>query len=567
MQFNLIDDRWIPVKLRDGTETMIAPWQVIDGFYDNPVVALNAPRPDFNGALIQFLIGLVQTVAAPDKKSEWKKLLAEPPLPDELKAKFSTVRHAFELGGEGARFMQAFEPLNDATVVGIAGLLIDAPGQNALDLNTDHFNKRGSVNNMCPACCAMALFTSQINAYGDGPGYRTSLRGGSGPLTTLIISDERHNTLWQLIWLNVLEQSIFLNLCGDPETIRPDHTFPWLASTRTSEKDTGIETTPIDVHPAQMFWSMSQRIRLVFDDNEASQCDLCDSIATSPIKRYYKKNSGVNYVGSWLHPLTPYSRKDDGTTIPAHGEKGGITYRHWLGYVQADSANNRMPARIVQEFSERQKPEWQFRLWVFGYDIYNSAKIRCWYEAKIPLLTLDNDLMKIIENETANLVTSASEVISNTKSAIKRALFSRVKEIKKNGVAVWETPSTIKEDKKELFYQIATAFWHNTEPAFYRTIYSLKQAIESGNGSLKACMEWHRDICNEADNIFKSHVLSSPIEDANPKRVVIARNELEQFNRSKGIKELLGLPVAQQSSNMAVKKRDQKQPEQKELGF
>ncbi|MGO9954161.1 MAG: type I-E CRISPR-associated protein Cse1/CasA [Dissulfurispiraceae bacterium] len=111
MQFNLIDEKWIPIKRRDGTEENIAPWEVTDGFIENPVVSLNAPRPDFDGSLIQFLIGLVQTTAAPANRIEWKLKLNKPPETDELQMKCATVRHAFELAGDGPRFMQDFDEL------------------------------------------------------------------------------------------------------------------------------------------------------------------------------------------------------------------------------------------------------------------------------------------------------------------------------------------------------------------------------------------------------------------------------------------------------------------------
>lgn len=567
MQFNLLDERWIPVIRRDGTKTMIAPWEVTEQFAENPVVSLDAPRPDFNGALVQFLIGLVQTVAAPQNGLEWRKRLEDPPPPDELKEKFAVVRHAFELGGDGPRFMQDFEPFADFTISGVAGLLIDAPGENALAQNKDHFIKRGTVNAMCLPCCATALFTSQINAYGDGPGYRTSLRGGSGPLTTLVVSDDRHNTLWQLIWLNILENRIFLNTCANSDKVSPKDTFPWLAETRTSEKDTGVETTPMDVHPAQMFWSMSQRIKLNTEEAQICNCDICGNVSDSGVMTFKKKNSGVNYVGSWLHPLTPYGRKEDGTTIPSHGERGGLTYRHWLGYINVDVTNKKSPAMVVHEFYGRVMPDWQFRLWVFGFDIYNSAKVRCWYEAKMPLLDVDKKMLKEFEDETANLIVSASEVVANTKSAVKRALFSKVKEIKKNGEAAWETPSSIKEDK-ELFHQLALGFWQDTESAFYQSVNRIKGCLESGEDRLDAKKDWHRSLCSAAEDIFSSHVMSSSIEDTDPRRVVIARKELERNNRSMKIKGLLGIPVDPPGNDKKAKtKNDLQQSKQKERGF
>jgi CRISPR system Cascade subunit CasA len=65
---NLITDPWIPVIRRNGPDK-IKPWQIAET--DNPVMELNAPRPDFQGALYQFLIGLVQTCFAPEDEDEW----------------------------------------------------------------------------------------------------------------------------------------------------------------------------------------------------------------------------------------------------------------------------------------------------------------------------------------------------------------------------------------------------------------------------------------------------------------------------------------------------------------
>lgn len=563
MKFNLIDEKWISVKRKDKTTDRIttdwiSPWEVTDDFEKNPVVALDAPRPDFNGALIQFLIGLVQTTFAPANRIEWKQKLRTAPSPDQLKTAFMTVHPAFELGGDGPRFMQDFQTLNGATLSGIAGLLIDAPGINALVNNTDHFIKRGTVDRICLCCCATALFTSQINAYGDGPGYRTSLRGGSGPLTTLILGDERHNTLWHLIWLNVLEQATFLNLSGNQKKTRQEDSFPWIAQTRTSEKHAGVETCPMDVHPAQMFWSMSQRIKLMIDESLTGTCDLCGSLSTTLISSYNKKNNGVNYVGSWLHPLTPYSRKKDGTTLPAHGTLGGIVYRHWLGYVQKDNANNKEPARVVHEFYDRQNPDWQFRLWIFGYDIYKKAKIRCWYDAKMPLITVKKEYATTYEDRIASLIKAANIVCGNIKIAIKRALHGKpevdpkTKRIKWKYQDIKNIPAEEEKERekvlyhksvkeKTLFMEVETHFWQKTESAFYITLIGVKEALESGNDYSAALRSWHHALCSEAINQFDVHIFNGPVEDVDIKKASLARKELNDFNKGTFVKSLLGL--------------------------
>lgn len=55
---HLLDDPWIPVTRKNGDRDYIAPYQITAEHDTNPVIELNAPRPDFNGALIQFLIAV-----------------------------------------------------------------------------------------------------------------------------------------------------------------------------------------------------------------------------------------------------------------------------------------------------------------------------------------------------------------------------------------------------------------------------------------------------------------------------------------------------------------------------
>ncbi len=547
MQFNLIDERWIPVRRQDGTTTRIAPWEVTAGFADNPVVALDAPRPDFNGALIQFLIGLVQTAATPRSGAEWRQRLSDPPTPEELKEKFASIRHAFELGGDGARFMQDLEDIS-ADHGGVDGLLIETPGQNALVNNTDHFIKRSTGEGMCPTCCATALFAFQTNSPSGGPGYMTSLRGG-GPLTTLVLGDNHHNTLWQLIYLNVLEHGKFSNICGNPDLVEGKYTFPWLGETkkgkrRKGEVFYGEDTAPQDAHPATMFWAMPRRIRLNLTDISSGSCDVCGNSSDSLVTSYKEVNGGASYNG-WLHPLSPYyeqTTKEKTSVLPVHAQPGGMTYRHWLGFVVQDGNEKKMPARIVHEFIyERwtEKSGWQFRLWGFGYDMDNM-KARCWYEATMPLLSVNTSIRSEYEEGVANMVRAAAEIASNTRSALKKAWFKR--------------PGDAKGDTTFL----DSSFWQQTEPEFYTAIGNLKVSLELGSDTLAASKQWLEALCNCSLKLFDAYVYEAPIEDADPKRVVIARKELEQFNRGKKIKLLLGLPVTQKAAGTGAKKARKK---------
>ncbi|MCK9196041.1 MAG: type I-E CRISPR-associated protein Cse1/CasA [Syntrophales bacterium] len=537
MQFNLIDERWIPVRRRDGSSDKIAPHEVTKGFDDNPIVSLDAPRPDFNGALIQFLIGLVQTTAAPDDEDDWEELLIAPPSPESLLERFMTVRDAFNLGGDGPRFMQDFEEISTKDS-SIEGLLIESPGAHTTELNIDHFIKRNTVSRMCHCCCATALFGFQTNSPAGGPGYMTSLRGG-GPLSTLVLGDSSYDSLWQFLFLNVLEKRKFENMCGNPTLTEKKHMFPWMGETRTGRRKkghqfTGGYTTPEEVHPATMYWAMPRRIRLNLDNRTSSICDICGALSDRIIDSYKEIPGGASYGGAWLHPLTPYyekTTKGETNILPVHAQPGGISYRHWLGLVLHDSRDNKTPARVVHEFiNNRQRNDCQFRLWAFGYDM-DKMKARCWYESTMPLLNIDHVIRQTFENCVAGMVRAASEIAMNTRSAVKKAWFKR--------------PGDVRGDVSF----VDNTFWQATESVFYDILHDLKSDLGAGGLGIKAGMVWHKELCNQALKLFDLHAWNGPVEDEDPKRIVDARKKLQQYNYGNKIKELLGLPFDKKSTD------------------
>lgn len=551
MQFNLIDERWIPVIRRDGTKTMIAPWEVTKDFSENPVVSLDAPRPDFNGALIQFLIGLMQTVAAPQNGTEWRKWLTDPLTPDELKVKFSSVRHAFELGGDGPRFMQDFEKLS-VTQGEIDGLLIDMPGESTTKKNTDHFVKRNTVAGMCPSCTATALFAMQTNAPAGGQGNRTSLRGG-GPLTTLVVGDKRHETLWQFIWLNVLELRTFSNICGNVSLTSDSSKFPWMAKTLTSEK-VEMVSLPNDFQPAVMYWGMPRRIRLNLEDLKNGNCDTCGMVSEALIHQYQQKNFGMNFTGAWLHPLSPYSSSIASEPLPSHPQPGGVSYRHWLGLVQQDNNDNKVPARVVHEFiNHRQQVGWQFRVLAFGYDMKNM-NARCWYESTMPLLYLDPSIKSEYENVVANMIRAAVLIGENLRIGLKNSIHGKVvvdpitRKIKWEYKDIKKLPADDDKRRAKVLFETKadttlvsseSFFWQNTEPRFYALLSDILKDIENGTSPNTNLKEWHNCLCFESEKMFDTYSWEINIEDSDPKRIVLARSEMRKFNRNNRVTNLL----------------------------
>ena len=275
--FNLINEPWLRVRRRSGAVEHIPPWRINDRIADDPFTGFAWPRPDFNGASHEFLIGLLSTAAAPADDDEWENGWLTPLAPGELRQRFFQVAHAFNLDGPGPRFLQDLDPLDGAERKSVTALLIDAPGAETLRNNADLFVKRAGTPVLGRAAAAMALFTLSSYAPSGGAGHRTSLRGG-GPLTTLIAADHHvfRETLWGRLWPNVetREQIATRSLDGDPSG-DGSTVFPWLVSTRTSNpKAGGSQTTPQDVDPLQVYWGMPRRIRLLFEDAAGRRCEL-----------------------------------------------------------------------------------------------------------------------------------------------------------------------------------------------------------------------------------------------------------------------------------------------------
>ncbi|MXZ34897.1 MAG: type I-E CRISPR-associated protein Cse1/CasA [Acidobacteria bacterium] len=304
---NLISDPWIPVLRRSGCDT-IRPDQIAEP----DVLRPDWPRPDLNLACYELLIGLVYLAHPPSGSDD----RANPPDAATLRAAMNPLAPAFNLLGDGPRFLQDLEPLegegNPPDM-----LFIDSAGESTAKKNADLMVRRGRYWALPLPLAAMALYTLQAFAPSGGAGNRTSMRGG-GPMVTLVKPTEEG--LWSLVWANVPQ--------GRP--LEPDEmeVLPWMRSTETS-KSVGKKsrvTVPgsdsLSNPDPEVFFGQPRRLRLVVQDGA--------------VTRVIQKPWGTNYSG-WRHPLTPYYRKD-AEFLPRHPRPGSFGYRNWRGVIiQSDS--------------------------------------------------------------------------------------------------------------------------------------------------------------------------------------------------------------------------------------
>ena len=299
---NLVSDPWIPVLRRSGRDT-IRPDQIAEP----DVLRPDWPRPDLNLACFELLIGLVY-LAHPPKGGDDR---ANPPDAATLRTAMKPLAPAFNLLGDGPRFLQDLEALegdgNPAEM-----LFIDSAGDSTVKKNADLMVRRGRYQALPLPLAAMALYTLQAFAPSGGAGNRTSMRGG-GPMVTLVKPAEEG--LWPLVWANVPR--------GEP--LKPDdlEALPWMRATETS-KPVGKKsrfTVPGSDSPSkpdpEVFFGQPRRLRLVVRDGAVTQV--------------IQKPWGTNYSG-WRHPLTPYYWKEP-EHLPRHPKPGNFGYRNWRGVI------------------------------------------------------------------------------------------------------------------------------------------------------------------------------------------------------------------------------------------
>ena len=527
MAYNLIDERWIPVERRSGKVELIAPAEVADR--EDPPLRIASPRPDFDGALLEFLIGLLQTAAAPATERAWRKEWEEPPAVKLLAKRLATVREAFFLDGEGPRFMQdltvAKDP--DAKELPVGALLIDRIGEKELGESPTLFAKPGLFQALGYPAAAAALMAMQTYAPAGGRGQLTSLRRG-GPITTLV----RGATLWETAWLNVLPRNVFEQVVpGDATKEAPGAIFPWMVRTRTSETKGGKATPPKAVHPLQHLWGLPRRFRLVIGDGHGT-CAVTGA-SGRVVTALLSRPDGTSYDGDYRHPWTAYSEIKAGQPWnPKKGSADGLPYRDWPLFVTG--TEQRTPAAVVAHFARSRSDLVVVpRLLAFGYAMDNMKPVR-WCRSETPIVS--------VAPEQASSFAAAADALVAVSEEIRRTFSAQVR-------AAWsDRPADL-----EVFDRVNPAFWSRTEPGFFAALVAIKGALEGGDG--KACDQaaeaWLTGLHQAALELFQTFVEpSADLAAPDLRRALHAERALTLFTHpsSTKLRKLLNLPVEEKPS-------------------
>lgn len=518
MVFNLIEYAWLPVRRNSGVRVWLRPGDLTTEFPNNPAMALDFPRPDWNAAVTEWLIGLAFLALRPTDIDDWAQSFREPPMPESLQTAFARLAFAFDLDGDGPRAFQDFDPLEDAELKSLSGLLMDAPGENTLRNNADLFIKRGGADSLGLPFAAAALITLQTYAPAGGAGHRTSMRGG-GPLSTLVSPRRKGpngrevQTLWDKVWANTPYAEYDTEAATSdtpPFSAKWASVFPWLAATKVSTNDKIV--TPEDATPAQAFFACPRRIRLRFS-SDAGACDLGGgdgAVATGMVTLNY----GANYL-SWTHPLSPYREDKKAGKLPLHPHAGPSDYGDfaaWWGLENEEALTLRLwqdRRKSVRKLIGAEGVE------AVGFDMDNM-KARQWLEARFPWVPVydasGQDLAKLLKQ----IILSSDEAARALRYAVKVALYGQ-----RQAAGGYKLPETLPRDALP---EPAEQLWRETDSEFRRQVNALVNG-EVGDG-LALKQGWLAGLRRAAFHLFDQSVDLDGMTDSSPHRLLVAREGL-----------------------------------------
>jgi CRISPR system Cascade subunit CasA len=505
---NLIISPWLPFTAADGAHAPETPAGVLDPSRSSPALALDFPRPDWNAAVLELLIGLVAVAFAPKDHMAWRERWARPPSRAELDERLGRLAFAFNLDGDGPRAFQDLDPLDDAETKEVGQLLIDAPGKNTVKNNSDLFVKRYRSPPRDLAHVAAALVTLQTYAPEGGAGHFTSLRGG-GPLTTLVHPSEggaTAPTVWHRVWANmpIARDPVPTGDASDPAWAS---LFSWIAPSRGNRTKNVVG--PDEGHCLHAFFGTPRRIRLVIEADEAGAL-----VARS----YRTRTYGRKYEG-WIHPLSPYREKDGGL-LSLRPRAGHATYREWVGVWSGGAPEG--AAEVVRRWRTQRARDADARTFEVNASGYamDSAKALQWTESRVPDFAFDSLERADVFFEIAKLLAiGAVSAASALTGAAKFAAFGSVK------------------DEKSLAYyatNLAERFWRETEWPFRELLDRLFREDDPDAIAREVAFEWRATLKSAVLRLFDDAVGDAGDHAQDMKRLVHARGRLAAHFADKG---------------------------------
>ncbi|MBP2315540.1 CRISPR system Cascade subunit CasA [Azospirillum soli] len=479
--------------------------------------------PDGGLARLEFLIGAVQQLMAPETGGDWLDGYFDPPAPERLGSIIdeSGLAPHFDLFGATPAFQDT--SVAGEAAQGVSALFLLQPGEQTRSRNQDIWGKDiGAVG--IPAAME-ALYALQIYSPAGGRGARTSPSGG-GPLRTFLTGD----TLWTKVWSNILlkpEWEALGNKARDITSL-----IPWI--------DFRVDApTPLDAPSSHLFWACPRRVLLSTPDD--GTCEITGQ--PGPVVREIRMAAyGPDYKSDlWRHPLSPYYRLKKGGTVQRLPRLGGavafgVSWRDYVGMFQEKGEAGEAgvePAMTVRAWrQERASDTGQetVRLQVFGYRCDN-AKVLGTVSAAMPFLAVPPSIEVEFSGIVENVVDGTGSLASTLKRQTLLAQFD---------------PKALENVPLSYGNQIEADFWARTESHFRSFAKRVRDHLVGGGApNDQAVMDLlsglHGAVGQAAVHLFDDRINVGQTD--NPERVVTARRNLLMAVHGAPIRRAFGLPV------------------------
>lgn len=519
-QLNMLTDPVFPVVTVSGSKAWMSLTDILveDGDF---AVAFDWPRADFNIASTELCIGLLSLVHKPANPDDWLDIW-EGDARTDVAARIAVLRPHFNLlgdeNGQGPRFCQDFEAL-EGVPNSVEALLIDTPGINGQKKNADLLTHRERFPALGLKAAAIALYALQQFAPAGGAGNRTSMRGG-GPMTTLVLPtrDGAPMPLARMLFANLPAQFGRENRLSDADIAR---VLPWLKPTITSDGKPVREIAEADpaVHPAQAFFGMPRRIRLVVEGR-----GICPMTGEEGplVTGFVQKPWGMNY-SVWRHPLTPYRQSKDDAPYTVKPKPVRMSYRDWVGVTvgRADKANQAFPAEVIQRvlagLARDALKGLDIRLLAAGWSMSNM-EAETYLHAVQPLyMAADAQTADTLAETARAFADGAERVTSLLRAALNDALFSGQAKSTDTGV----------------FAEATDAFLAETEEAFHECLRAIAAEGVAGDEAMRK--RWLATMRGAALRIYDVHTAQLL---TNPGKLMRVRAVVDGHKRlSSGLQE------------------------------
>lgn len=322
---NALVDKLIPVVRKSGAVEKVSALEITTKYQEDPIIEIAYPRPDFNKACVEFLIGIYQYYLAPDINKH-NSLLTSPPSESQLKKAVDVSPFDMSV------FMQD-DAVGTAFRIGI--LLPGAPAENTVKLRKDFLSK-DTVSCMCPSCAFAALYSRVSAMTMGGPAFYTSIRYGSDGYVTMIIKGD---TLWETVWNNVIPD---LALPSD------SHPFPW------------VKGYSLD-HPLIAYFELPWKIKLGFTQENGRTCGVCGEKSDVSATAVYKEGKSTKRANKFhlLSPMNEDVKKGGHASFP----KSGLSYYEVYKFLFSGPPEN------IKRWLENNKGK-DFKLWAHGLNCH-----------------------------------------------------------------------------------------------------------------------------------------------------------------------------------------------------